>query len=128
MNIVEFEKLILYEINNVVLSIINDFPILNISAKARAGAEISDFLENKFVEYTVKHKYFMGSEGSPKGATKNPYDVKTYFIYNNINELIWIDFKALKTSGQNSNPDIGTPNKIIELINSGYFYLAYVYV
>ena len=52
MNIKNFEKLILIEIDKIVLKIIHDFSILNISAKSRSGAEISDFLEDKFVEYT----------------------------------------------------------------------------
>jgi len=42
--------------------------------------------------------------------------------------LIWIDFKAVKVSSADSNPDIGTPDKIIDLINQGYFYLAYIFV
>lgn len=31
-------------------------------------------------------------------------------------------------SSANSNPDIGTPNKIIDFINIGRFYLVYIYV
>ena len=42
--------------------------------------------------------------------------------------MIWIDFKAVKVSSADSNPDIGTPDKIIDLINQGYFYLAYIFV
>ncbi len=44
MNIKNFEKLIIEEFNKLILQIIKDYPQLNISAKARAGAEISDFL------------------------------------------------------------------------------------
>jgi len=123
-----FEKLILIEIDKIILKIIHDFSILNISAKSRAGAEISDFLEDKFVEYAKNNNFLNNSEGSPKGATKNPWDVKTIFQYKKIKENIWIDFKAIKTSGKDSNPDIGTPNKIINFINEGDFYLLYVYV
>lgn len=128
MNIKNFEKLILIEIDKIVLKIIHDFSILNISAKSRSGAEISDFLEDKFVEYTKNNKFLKNSERSPKGATKNPWDVRTIFQYKKIKENIWIDFKALKTSGKDSNPDIGTPNKIINFIKEGNFYLLYIYV
>lgn len=128
MDIKNFENLIISETDKVILRIINDFQELNISAKSRAGAEISDFLEDKFVEYVKSNKYFKESEKSPKGATKNPWDVKTVFCLNNLREIIWIDFKALKTSGKDSNPDIGTPNKIVSFIKEGNFYLLYVYV
>ena len=110
------------------MRIIKDYPKLNISAKARAGAEVSDFLEEKFVEYSAKNKFFKNSEKSPKGATKNPWDAKTIFCYKDIQEIIWIDFKALKMSGKDSNPDIGTPNKIVTFIKEGNFYLLYIYV
>jgi len=128
MNIKNLENLIIDEMDKVILKIINDFQELNISAKSRAGAEISDFLEDKFVEYTKSNKFFTKSEKSPQGATKNPWDAKTVFCLNNLQEIIWIDFKALKTSGKDSNPDIGTPNKIVKFIKEGNFYLLYVYV
>jgi len=128
MNIRQFEELIKDELRKVVEVIITNNLNLNISARARAGAEISDFLEDKFVTLTQKHNYFCDSEPSPKGATKNPWDVRTKFKYNNLDEEIWIDFKALKTSSKDSNPDIGTPNKIIKFIKSGNFYLVYIFV
>ncbi len=128
MDIKNFEKLIIEEFDKIILRIIKDYPKLNISAKARAGAEVSDFLEEKFVEYSAKNKFFKNSEKSPKGATKNPWDAKTIFCYKDIQEIIWIDFKALKMSGKDSNPDIGTPNKIVTFIKEGNFYLLYIYV
>lgn len=128
MDIKDFENLILNEVNLAVLNIIRDFTELDISARSRAGAEISKFLEEKFVEYTKSHKFLKNSVPSPRGATKNPWDVKTVFHYKNIKEKIWIDFKAIKISGKGSNPDIGTPNKVIDFIKSGHFYLLYVYV
>ncbi|XOB41389.1 MAG: hypothetical protein ACKKMW_01515 [Candidatus Nealsonbacteria bacterium] len=128
MDIKSFEENIIKEFAKVILKIIKNYPKLNISAKARAGAEISDFLEEKFVEYSSKNKLFKDSEASPKGATKNPWDAKTNFCFKNHEEIIWIDFKVLKTSGKDSNPDIGSPNKIIKFIKEGNFYLLYVYV
>jgi len=128
MDIKNFEKLVIEKLDKVILKIIKDYPQLKISAKARAGAEISDFLEEKFVEYSRSNKFFENSEKSPKGATKNPWDAKTIFCCKNIQEIIWIDFKALKILGKDSNPDIGTPNKIISFIKEGNFYLLYVYV
>ena len=128
MDIKNFEQFIISEFDKLILKIIKDYPELNISAKSRAGAEVSDFLEEKFVEYSQKNKYFKNSEKSPKGATKNPWDAKTNFCFKNFEEIIWIDFKALKISGKDSNPDVGTPNKIINFIKEGNFYLLYIYV
>jgi hypothetical protein len=128
MEIREFENLILSELKILVEDVISNNLELNISARSRAGAEISDFLEAEFVKRTHNHKYFFDSEASPKGATKNPWDVKTFFKLNEHIEEIWIDFKALKISGADSNPDIGTPDKIIKFIIHGYFYLVYIYV
>jgi hypothetical protein len=128
MDIRKFENLILSEIEKVVKLIIKENPDLSISARARAGAEISDFLEEQFVKQTKKHKYFIKSEKSPSGETKNPWDARTYFRVKSIEEEIWIDFKALKITSADSNPDIGTPNKIIEFIKRGHFYLVYSFV
>ena len=128
MNINDFENLILTELKSVTEKILAKNLTPNISAKARAGAEISDLLEKQFVIETHKHKYFKKSQSSPEGATKNPWDAMTYFCLNGHEELIWIDFKAVKVSSADSNPDIGTPDKIIDLIEQGYFYLAYIFV
>lgn len=128
MNINDFENLILSELKSVTEKILVKNATPNISAKARAGAEISDLLEKQFVIETQNHQYFKKSQYSPEGATKNPWDAMTYFCVNGHEELIWIDFKAVKVSSADSNPDIGTPDKIIDLINQGYFYLAYIFV
>jgi len=128
MDIKMYEQLIIDELKNVVEEILNKNLRLNISAKARAGAEISDFLEEEFVKHTDGHRYFVDAKTAPKGATKNPWDAKVYFKYKSNIEEIWIDFKALKISSVDSNPDIGTPNKIVEFIRDGNFYLVYIYV
>ena len=47
MNIIkDFENLINKEISNIIIEIISNNICLDISAKSRAGAEISEFLEN----------------------------------------------------------------------------------
>jgi len=128
MNLNDFENLILTELLTVTEIILKKNSTPNISAKARVGAEISDLLEKQFVVETQNHPYFKNSRFSPEGATKNPWDVMTYFCINGHEEMIWIDFKAVKVSSADSNPDIGTPDKIFDLINQGYFYLAYIFV
>lgn len=128
MKIEDFEKLIIGNIQKIIDEIIKNNLVLPISAQARAGAEISDWLEERFVEHTIGHKYFKDTQASPKGSTKNPWDARTVFKLNEHQEEIWIDFKAFKVSGANSNPDIGTPNKIIRLINDGSFYHVFVHV
>lgn len=128
MDIKAFETLILSELKTVTEEILKNNPQPKISAKSRAGAEISSLLEEEFVKYTAKHNYFKKSLASPDGATKNPWDAMTHFSVKGHEEIIWIDFKAVKVSSADSNPDIGTPDKIFNLINSGYFYLVYVFV
>lgn len=130
MEIKEFEELITNQLNETVTNIIKDNPILTIAVKRgeRVGDAISKFLENKFVEVTRDHKFFKDSLSSPIGKTKNPYDVQTVFEINGHKELIWIDFKAINTENDDTNPDSGTPDKVINLMLSGYFYLAYVNV
>lgn len=128
MDIFEFEDLILHELKSVVENILMKTPTPAISAKTRAGAEISELLEKQFVLETQNHPYLKKSQSSPAGATKNPWDALTYFTLNEHEELIWIDFKAIKITSTDSNPDIGTPDKIIKLIKSGAFYLVYIFV
>jgi hypothetical protein len=128
MTIKQFEDLIISELTKVVDAIVKANLKLDISAKSRAGAEISDWLEEKFVEATKKHKYFHNSESAPKGSTKNPWDARTKFRLDGADEELWIDFKAFKITSADSNPDIGTPNKIVKLINDGNFYHAFIHV
>jgi hypothetical protein len=123
----DFEDLIREQINEIVLGIVAKDQYLNISTKSRAGAEISDWLEKRFVEATKNHQYLKNSESAPQGKTKNPWDARTFFTYRNHSEEIWIDFKAFKLSSEDSNPDIGTPDKIIKFIARGGFYLLYVH-
>lgn len=100
MEIKEYEELILSELKKIVENIVEENLILTISAKSRAGAEISDFLEKKFVDKTLNHPHFKDSKFSPDGETKNPWDALTYFEKNGHRELIWIDFKAVKTTAK----------------------------
>jgi len=124
----EYENYVRETITNVVHNIISENEALNISAKSRAGAEISDWLEEAFVNATKNHEHLLDSEAAPKGKTKNPWDARCFFQLNGHKEEIWIDFKAFKLSGIDSNPDIGTPNKIIKFIEDGGFYLLYIHV
>ncbi len=130
MTVQDFENLILSELKKVVESIIEKTPSLPIAVKKgeRQGDAISKFLEIAFVNETKGHDYFNDSKASPTGKTKNPYDVETFFRYKSHNELIWIDFKAVNIDNEDSNPDSGTPDKIIILIQSGSFYLVYIFV
>ena len=130
MNVADFENLIITALKTAVQDIIEANPTLPIAVKQgeRQGDAISKFLENAFVEYTQNHPHFKNTQASPTGKTKNPYDVETFFEYNGHRELVWIDFKAVNIANEDSNPDSGTPDKIIKLIESGSFYLAYIFV
>jgi hypothetical protein len=125
----KFEDLLISEIEKIIINIISNNTQLNISAKSRAGAEISEYLEKKFLEvYKNISKFISNVETAPKGATKNPWDLRFKFNYKKNSEEIWVDFKALKTSSVDSNPDIGTPNKVVNIIENGFFYILYIYV
>lgn len=130
MDIQEYEKLITDQLDELVGNIISQNPKLNIAVKKgeRVGDGISKFLENKFVEFSNDHEYFCDSIASPEGKTKNPFDVQTVFKIKDHEELIWIDFKAVNVDNEDTNPDSGTPDKIITLIQNGHFYLAYIIV
>lgn len=128
MTIKQFEELVLAKLKVVVDKIIIKNIELPISAKSRAGAEISDWLEEQFVKYTKGNTFFDSSEAAPKGSTKNPWDARTQFVLGGHKEEVWIDFKAFKITSADSNPDIGTPNKIIKLISEGNFYHAFIHV
>jgi len=52
----EYENLIRQQITDVIKNIISENETLNISAKSRDGAEISDCLEAAFVYSVVNHE------------------------------------------------------------------------
>ena len=133
MTVREFENLMKQDLKDVYNAILKEnHYILPISAKSRSGAEISDYLEDGFVDYLNKHPHprIYNQKGSPKGSTKNPYD----FCFNyrnqdfNFDDLIWGDIKATKKSYADSNPDLGTPTKMIKFMLDGHFYLVFVFV
>ena len=131
MNINEYENLIVFTINNAVTEIIKSNLYPDITASGRAGAQISDYLEENFYKTAAlgKIQNLCNPEKAPKSKTKNPWDARCSFIINDIIEDdIWIDFKAIQITRLDSNPDIGTPRKIINFIKTGKFYLLYVYV
>lgn len=129
MQIKDYEDQIRKDITEVIFSLIKENPKLPISAKARAGAEISSWLEENFVRKTRDSNKLLRSEQAPPDKTKNPWDARTFYKYKDHTEEIWIDFKACKlTDNSDSNPDIGTPNKIFKFIEEGGFYLLYIYV
>ncbi len=131
MEVREFENLMKSDIEEIFNNILAEHNYtLPISARSRSGAEISDYLEDCFVDYVKSHNHdrIYNPKGSPKGSTKNPYD----FCFNyrceeyNYDDLIWGDIKAIKFSYKDSNPDLGTPEKIIDFIMDGHFYLMFV--
>lgn len=133
MNEQKLESIMKKDIETIFTNILKEHNyIFPISAKSRSGAEISDYLEDNFVEYLNRntHNRIYNPQGAPKGATKNPFD----FCFNYKNEifsfddLIWGDIKAVKKSYQDSNPDLGTPEKIIKFIMNGHFYLMFVFL
>ncbi len=130
MDIKAYETLIISQLDEVIGKIIKRHTNLQIAVKKgeRVGDGISKFLEKKFVDFTQNHNYFKDSLASPEGKTKNPFDVQTIFELKGHKELIWIDFKAVNLDNEDTNPDSGTPDKVITLMQNGYFYLVYVIV
>ncbi|WP_213496184.1 hypothetical protein [Lactococcus formosensis] len=131
MDFKEYETFLCNQLSDIILKIIDENRELGISARSRAGAEISDFLEKEFTIKVNKkniNDHIYDAEQAPPGKTKNPWDARCKFNYLNREEEIWIDFKAIKISSIDSNPDIGTPSKVIKFIKEGNFYLVYVIV
>lgn len=126
----EYEQKMVEIIDEIFDNIITTQPFLNIRAKSRAGSEISEYLETEFLEYVHANNPVLVSEPekSPKGATKHPFDARFVFDYQNRKEEVWIDIKAFKVSSADSNPDIGTINKVIRFIEEGNYYIVFVLV
>lgn len=133
MNVIEFENKMKEDIESIFNDILMQHNyIFSISARARGGAEISDYLEDSFVDYLCrcnKYNNVYNPKSAPKGATKNPYDFCFNYHCNefNFDDLVWGDIKATKHSYNDSNPDLGTPEKVIKFIKDGHFYLMYVF-
>jgi hypothetical protein len=120
------EAIILNFIATIFKQIIQNNPNLPIRAGARAGAEISDILEDKFVEIANQKNAILEAGGAPKKQTKNPYDI--YFIYEFVpgeRELVWIDIKAANLAYQDSNPDMGTYKKFLKFFKEGNYFAVY---
>lgn len=105
---------------------------LNISVKARGGAEISEILQEEFLKFlakpenAAKYPQIYQPIAADVKATKSPYDIAWRFNDGKIDDLIWGDIKTFKTSAADSNPDMGTPNKVLQFIKEGHFYLTFV--
>lgn len=126
----EYENKLLSELKEVINSIIAENSNLDIRVQKgeRVGDAISKFFEYNFVVKTAKHPLFSNSEASPIGKTKNPWDARTDYTIQNFKQNIWIDFKAVNIDNEDSNPDSGTPDKIIKHILDNNFYLVFIYV
>ena len=77
MQVVEFETNMKNDIELIFNSFLSEHDFkLPISAHARAGAEISDYLEDWFVGYMTEHPHdrIYNPQGAPKGNTKSPFD------------------------------------------------------
>lgn len=131
MNFKEIENIMKNDIEKIFNEILEDSNyILPISSKSRSGAEISDYLEDAFVAYfnNKNHPRIDNPISAPKGHTKSPYDFCFIYEYNGFSDLIWADIKAINCSYDDSNPDLGTPEKLIKFIIDGHFYIMFVLV
>ncbi|WP_425381855.1 hypothetical protein [Spiroplasma endosymbiont of Polydrusus pterygomalis] len=129
MQLKEFENLILNSVKELINKIIIKNLKPKIYGKARIGATISDYFEDEFIKISNNHKNIKNVRGAEKSNTKSSYDIIFSFVIDEINlsEIILIDFKAIKKDGSDSNPDIGSVKKVINLIRNGSFYILYVY-
>ncbi|PHS63356.1 MAG: hypothetical protein COB12_09410 [Flavobacterium sp.] len=130
MEIKKYEDDLIAELETVVNEIITESPKLNIAVKKgeRVGDAISKFFEDNFVAKTQTHTHFSNSEASPTGKTKNPWDARTDYTIQGFKQDVWIDFKAVNVENEDTNPDSGTPDKIIAHILNNNFYLVFIYV
>ena len=128
----EIENKIINIIKKIVLEILQTEKIeIKVTGKKdRVGASISSFLEEKFCEY-VNKKYnekLIDPKGAPKNKTKNPWDAQVYWKEDRYLIPVWIDFKAINKNMEDSNPDMGSADKIFNMIQQGVFLLLYVEV
>ena len=130
MEIKKYEDDLINKLELVITEIISENPELdiNVTKGERVGDAISKFLEKEFVTKTQNYKYFSNSEASPPGKTKNPWDARTDYTVQGFKQDVWIDFKAVNNDNNDTNPDSGTPDKIIEHILKNNFYLVFIYV
>ncbi|MGB0523437.1 MAG: hypothetical protein ACPGJS_10785 [Flammeovirgaceae bacterium] len=130
MEIKKYEDDLITALEKVVNEVIDENPKLSIAVKKgeRVGDAISKFFEDNFVAKTKTHTYFSNSEASPIGKTKNPWDARTQYTIQGFTQDIWIDFKAVNVENDDTNPDSGTPDKIIKHILDDNFYLVFIYV
>ena len=129
MEIIEFEDSLKKDLEKIFEEIIKDMQgTINLRVQSRAGAEISDIFEKKFVEYANRNicANIFNPECSPEGATKNPFDIKFNYKINEHDELIWGDIKAFNSRYRNSNPDMGTINKVLKFMLDGHFYIVFI--
>lgn len=106
------------------------------ASAGRVGATISDYLQDAFVKYLhnpiLKNELHVSNlsdpEAAPAAKTKNPWDARCDFNFINRKENIWLDYKALDINKVDSNPDIGTPNKVIKFIKHGGFYIIFLLI
>lgn len=134
-NFKDYEQHLTSTFTSIISSIITTDRKLNkLPASAgRIGATISDYLQEDFVNYvngpqnSVSDELY-NAEEAPKEKTKNPFDARCSFSYNGRTEEIWLDFKALNVDKVDSNPDIGTPYKVIKFIKEGNFYILFIIV
>ena len=130
------EDNILKELENVIQEIIKKEKVTNLKVsgkKDRVGASISSYIEEQFVKYINDKRinsFFFNAESAPKGNTKNPWDAKVDFQNENLkdNLTIWIDFKAVNEEMNDSNPDMGSADKLFKMLENNVYLLAYVQV
>lgn len=125
----EIEELIKFDIEQAYTTILKNCNyILPISAKSRSGAEISDYLEDMIVDYFSKNNHErVNHVQKNNGSTKSPYDFCFNYSHEDYNDWIWADIKASKRTFEDSNPDLGTPEKMVKFIMDGHFYLLFVF-
>lgn len=120
------EDIIVQFITTIFDQILQENSALSIKVASRAGAEISDFLEDKFVAIAQHKENIVEVQGSPKGKTKNPYDISfKYKFSSHEEELVWIDIKAINTTYKDSNPDMGTYKKFLDFFKKGNYFVIY---
>ena len=129
MEIKEFENQLKSDVQNIIESIIEKNLCPKIKTNGgRVGDQISKYLENEFFKAPNTSK-IDNKEKSPQGKTKNPWDAKFDYKSNGIKITIGIDFKTIKEEQSDSNPDMGSADKIFNE-NSDYdtLYMLFIVV
>lgn len=127
----ELERIIteILKVFNAILIEINY--VLPIDGQTRSGAEISNYIERKFVKFVNDNKNSILSEAEQGEGTKSPFDFKCAATLSTKNmQIVYCDIKTafIKEKRSNSAPDMGSIDKFIKFFKAGNTCFIFIFL